>query len=152
MLFNFVFYTVKKERASRVILILWVLVAFKFFFIANTRHLCNQGGNVIMKGLNMWLDTGWPSLCPHLQAADHPHSGVRILGDEVARPEQGVGNRAGSKQPLRPLQPFWANLSPLGVRPAGLICISPSSTPSMPPCLLPAARPPCSAGRRPGSF
>ena len=41
----------------------------QFFFIVNTRYFCNQRKKCHNERTKqMWLATGWPSCCPHLQA------------------------------------------------------------------------------------
>lgn len=105
-----------------------------------------------MKGSGMWLATGWPSCCPHLHAATTPTLGPESLGSKL--PTVGKGWQTGREQTALVLHSAHSGSSGQITDPQGsdllssflshsLSYLAKLDLISVPPCPLPAARPPC---------
>lgn len=152
--------------------LMWVfffLVAFNFFFIVNTRYFSNQRKKCYNERTEqMWLATGWASCCSHLQATTTlTHSRASILRLAAAHPWQGWGRVGGWEMGQRASSLVFLPSASSGLseqasdpgqqtRSAHInvtaLATAPSLTPSVPPCPVPAARPPCLAGLQPSPF
>ena len=144
-----------------------------FFFFVNTRYFSNQRKKCYDERTEqMWSAAGWAFCCSHLWAATTlTHSRASILRLAAAHPWQGWG-RGGAgvgggrwvreqaalfSSPLPPLACLSKPLTPgQQTRSAHInvtaLATAPSLTPSVPPCPVPAARPPCLAGLQPSPF
>ena len=80
------------------------LVVFNFFTV-NTRYLCNQEKNVIMKGPTRGWALGGHPAAPTCRPPTTLTLGPESLGSKLPTFGRGLGNRADSRQPRSPTLP-----------------------------------------------